>query len=315
LISPPPTVNAGPDLTIRQSTAIDATVTNGLIYAWTQVSGPLGGLAVFGSPASEDTTVTCTVEGVYVLRLTVINLIGTASDDVSVTWDVTAPAITQPADITAEATDGSGASVNFPAVVATDATPTTAVYAPPSGSVFPIGNTSVTVTVTDAAGNSSQSNFQVHVVDTSPPAISTSTNAAPNPGITGVAVAFACAASDASAVSWHWDFGDGSSDDSGASVSHAYAASGSYSAVVTATDSGGRSSSSSLMLSVQDPPAATPPPTGNGGGIGNAVPPKPLTVLKLTGGCRFDGSPGDTFLIKGMFAMPAGFNPGGTSAF
>ncbi|MEZ6183844.1 MAG: HYR domain-containing protein [Planctomycetota bacterium] len=43
--------------------------------------------------------------------------------------------------------------------------------APPSGSVFPGGVTTVTRTATDAAGNSAQVTFTVTVVDTTPPTL------------------------------------------------------------------------------------------------------------------------------------------------
>jgi len=54
---------------------------------------------------------------------------------------------------------------------ATDSCPgTTIVYAPSSGSVFPIGTTLVTATATDAAGNTDACTFNVIVNDTEPPA-------------------------------------------------------------------------------------------------------------------------------------------------
>jgi hypothetical protein len=61
--------------------------------------------------------------------------------------------IAQPANITADATGPSGATVTYPLPAVTDpddATPPTAVCTPPSGSVFPIGTTKVTCTATDA---------------------------------------------------------------------------------------------------------------------------------------------------------------------
>ncbi len=60
--------------------------------------------------------------------------------------------IAQPANITTDATSPSGATVTYPLPAATDpgdATPPTAVCTPASGSVFPIGTTTVTCTATD----------------------------------------------------------------------------------------------------------------------------------------------------------------------
>lgn len=60
--------------------------------------------------------------------------------------------ITPPANITTPATGPSGATVTYPAPVVTDTgnpSPPAATYTPASGSVFPIGTTTVTCTATD----------------------------------------------------------------------------------------------------------------------------------------------------------------------
>ncbi len=60
--------------------------------------------------------------------------------------------LTTPADITTDATGPSGATVTYPAPVVTDVgnpSPPAAVCTPASGSVFPIGTTTVTCTATD----------------------------------------------------------------------------------------------------------------------------------------------------------------------
>ena len=62
--------------------------------------------------------------------------------------------LTTPADITTDATGPSGATVTYPAPVVTDignTSPPAAGCTPASGSVFPIGTTTVTCTVTDPA--------------------------------------------------------------------------------------------------------------------------------------------------------------------
>lgn len=60
--------------------------------------------------------------------------------------------IAQPANITTDATSASGAAVTYPlpGVKDPDGTPPTAVCNPASGSVFPIGTTTVTCTATDS---------------------------------------------------------------------------------------------------------------------------------------------------------------------
>ena len=77
--------------------------------------------------------------------------------------DTTAPTITVPGHVTVAATSASGAVVTYSAT-ATDPDSTASVSCyPPSGSVFPIGTTTVSCTASDPAGNASQAGFQVTV--------------------------------------------------------------------------------------------------------------------------------------------------------
>ncbi|NPC80855.1 HYR domain-containing protein, partial [Pyxidicoccus fallax] len=78
--------------------------------------------------------------------------------------DTTVPTLTCPANVTREATEAGGTRVEYPAASANDVEgPPTLAYSAPSGDVFPVGTTTVTVTATDAAGNRSQCTFQVDV--------------------------------------------------------------------------------------------------------------------------------------------------------
>jgi MYXO-CTERM domain-containing protein len=88
--------------------------------------------------------------------------------------DTTAPGLSCPAHVTAEASDASGAGVTYPVATASDAvTPSPVVgYSQASGTRFPLGTTSVTVTATDAAGNSATCSFNVTVRDTTAPTLS-----------------------------------------------------------------------------------------------------------------------------------------------
>jgi len=80
--------------------------------------------------------------------------------------DQTVPTIvTCPQDIVVGSTSTSGRAVNFPNVVATDDCGISSVtYSRQSGSVFPLGTTTVIVTVTDACGNSNTCFFSVQVL-------------------------------------------------------------------------------------------------------------------------------------------------------
>ncbi len=87
-------------------------------------------------------------------------------------FDATPPVISVPADITREATSGSGASVSYSvdfsdpddAVLSSSCTPD-------SPSVFGLGQTTVNCTATDHHGNTANKSFKVTVVDTTPPTV------------------------------------------------------------------------------------------------------------------------------------------------
>lgn len=91
LVNEPPDVNAGPDATASITTPhqLTATVTDNtmppggsLTYSWSQVSGP--GTATFSNPSVEDPTVTFSLGGTYVLRLTASDGSLASSDDVQI---------------------------------------------------------------------------------------------------------------------------------------------------------------------------------------------------------------------------------------
>lgn len=87
--------------------------------------------------------------------------------------DTTAPVITAPANVNAEATGPSGAAVNYPAATASDIVDgtTAASCSPASGSTFGFGDTTVTCNATDARGNrATAKTFTITVRDTTPPA-------------------------------------------------------------------------------------------------------------------------------------------------
>jgi alpha-D-ribose 1-methylphosphonate 5-triphosphate synthase subunit PhnG len=78
--------------------------------------------------------------------------------------DTTPPELSVPADMSANATGADGAVVEFTATATDDnPAPPTVSCVPPSGSVFAIGETTVSCTATDAAGNTASEGFEVHV--------------------------------------------------------------------------------------------------------------------------------------------------------
>jgi len=83
--------------------------------------------------------------------------------------------------------------------------------------------------------------------------------------------------SDGSIVTRSWNFGDGSTG-TGATVSHTYAANGTYSAVLTVTDNGGATASRTLPVTIGDAPPQ---------GLQNGV---PLTGLSAATGTSLNYS-------------------------
>jgi hypothetical protein len=174
----------------------------------------------------------------------------TSTFDVDVR-DTTPPSIPAHADVVAEATGPAGAAVTFATPPASDLVDggVTASCAPSSGSMFPLGHTTITCTASDAAGNASSSTFDVHVRDTTPPAIAAHSDLvaeAAGPG--GAAVTYALPAAS--------DLVDGAVAVTCAPSSGATFALGHTTVTCTASDGAGNASTSTFDVAVRD---TTPP--------------------------------------------------------
>ena len=109
--------------------------------------------------------------------------------------DTTAPALRLPAGITAESTGSAGAIVSY-AATAVDlvdgARPVSCL--PASGSLFPLGTTTVRCSTSDTRGNLASGSFAVTVVDGTPPVLTVSPDrAAEATGPTGATVSYVAA--------------------------------------------------------------------------------------------------------------------------
>ena len=115
-------------------------------------------------------TLTQTPPGPYSIGITSVTLTATdrcgASNDctASVTVvDDTPPSITCPPTQSVAATSSTGAIVDYPAPKTSDNCSVSTVCVPAAGTVFQIGDTTVTCTATDGAGNTNSCTFSVHV--------------------------------------------------------------------------------------------------------------------------------------------------------
>jgi len=236
-----PAINAPADITKEATSAAGAVVT----FNATATDLTDGAVSIVASPASGSTFPI----GPTTVDLSASDLAGnsaTAWFTVTVV-DTIAPVITSvPADQTIEATSAAGAVATFGAADATDVVGVASLtYSHVSGSTFPLGPTTVTVTAADAAGNSSQTTFSVTVVDTTPPAItSISSNlTAEATSAAGAIVTYnAAIATDAvGPVSITYSHASGTGFAIGATT-----------VIVTATDAFGNASSAQFVVTVRD---------------------------------------------------------------
>jgi len=170
--STPPVITVPDDITAPnepgQTTKVVpfvVSVTDNTPGAFVACDPPLGTAFPIGT-----TTVTCTATDTS---------LNTDTDSFTITVeDVEPPVLTVPPNITVANDLGlATAVVNYSAPIVADNAPgATADCAPPSGSTFPLGLTTVTCTATDSADNTATGTFTVTVVDTQPPSITVPAN-------------------------------------------------------------------------------------------------------------------------------------------
>ena len=251
------TETTGPVLSLPADIVAEATSSAGAVvtFSATATDAVDGPLAVTCVPASGSTFAI----GVTIVTCSATDSHGnTTSGTFTVTvQDTTAPVLSLPADITAEATSAAGAEVTFTAT-ATDAVDgsVAVISAPPSGSTFPLGTTTVDCSATDAHGNTATGSFTVTVQDTTPPTLTLPANIiAEATSSAGAAVTFTATATD---------IVDGPvtvvcTPDSGST----FALDVTTTVSCSATDAHGNTATGSFTVKVQDttPPAITVPAT------------------------------------------------------
>lgn len=98
---------------------------------------------------------------------------GSAAASITIKRDATAPVLSCPTALNIAATSLGGADVTYSATASDNLDPSpTLTASQDSGTLFPLGQTAVTVTAADEAGNLRTCNFTVLVSDRTPPALS-----------------------------------------------------------------------------------------------------------------------------------------------
>ena len=192
--------------------AVDGVIVGGLIDQYKTGAG------TFPEPVMG--TVRFDADGDHLVRLTSTGKRPAAgnhtisSDRFVLVPDLTAPVLTVPEEITAEATGPGGAVVEFSAsALDSHDRPVAVTLSPASGSTFALGTTSVTATATDTMGNVGTKTFDVTVVDTTAPALSVPEDMVVEAtGPAGAVVDFAATAVDlvSGTVAVTYDFPPGS---------------------------------------------------------------------------------------------------------
>jgi hypothetical protein len=173
------------------------------------------------------------------------------SDEDPPVVDVTPPALTLPASVTAEATDSTGATVAYAATANDNTDGAVAVTCTPvSGSLFALGATTVTCTAVDSFGNTATGSFVVTVVDTT------------NPTLSGVPSSFQVEATGPSGATATWtgpsasDLVDGSLAVTCQSATHLTSGStfpiGATLVTCSATDAHGNTATGTFTVTVSD---------------------------------------------------------------
>ncbi len=255
----PPVADAGVDQTVDEDTTVtfdgsgstdNVGITN---YTWTFIDASpraLYGVApgyVFASP------------GTFVVTLTVLDRdLNANANTVTITVrDVTPPvADAGPDRIVNEGLamnfDGSASSDNAGVVNYTwtfvDGTPRTLYGMLPTHTFASPGSYTVTLTVRDAAGNSSSDTMTVSVLDVTPPTADPGADAS---GVEGTDVSFDGTAStdNVGIDNYTWDFGDGTTA-YGSTATHRFASAGVHTVTLTVRDAAGNQDADTLSVTI-----------------------------------------------------------------
>lgn len=244
-------------ITVQDTTAPTITVPNNMIV---EAAGASGATVAYSASATDATDGEIAPDcdpasgSVFSLGETTVTCEATDTagntDSASFTitvQDTLSPTLTLPDNIVTEATSSSGAAVSF-TVTAQDAVDSTEnieiVCNPESGSVFPLGETTVECEATDNAGNSATGSFTVTIEDTTAPALTLPDDIIEEAtSADGAVVEFTATAEDGV---------DGALDVECAPASGGTFAIGQTTVECQATDTAGNAAQGSFTVTVQD---------------------------------------------------------------
>src|SRR5688572_8409333 len=143
----------------------------------TNAAAPVNFTATARNDAGQDVPVVCSPPSGTVFGLGLHRVVCTAVDGRDTATcaffveveDTVPPVMSCPSNLVVQATSAHGAIVSWRATATDNCGPASAVTCiPQSGSVFPVGRTSVSCVASDAAGNSEQCGFLVAVLSPAP---------------------------------------------------------------------------------------------------------------------------------------------------
>lgn len=272
----PPTANAGQDRTVNcigssTSVTLDGSGSSDpdgdqLTYSW---SGP------FGTASGVKPSVVLGL-GSHTVTLTVDDGHGhTTTDPVVISVvDNVPPSLEAGQDVTLEATSPAGASYQIAPVV-NDNCCNVAVSITPQLTLYPIGQTVVTVKATDCSGNEATDSVKITVVDTTPPVLSgLNDQTLEATSVDGVQATFSVTATD---------IADPAPVVACSPASGSMFPLGATTVTCTATDAGGNPATGSFTITVTDttPPVLTVPPDVTAEATGSLTP-VPIGVAQGT---------------------------------
>jgi len=170
-----PVANAGPDQAVECTGASSASVMldgsgssnsdgDSLTYIWT---------GSFGTVTGVSPTVSMSLGVDQQVTLTVDDGNGhTATDGMLITvQDTTPPTVSAGPDVTLEATSSNGADYDVSVQASASDTCCSVTLTAPTLATYPLGSSTVTVSVVDCAGNPASDQVVVNVVDSTPPVL------------------------------------------------------------------------------------------------------------------------------------------------